>query len=184
MKRYLVPGCTLFVLTVMGTVAIWFTHQRRAEAHCQVPCGIYDDAARVKALREDATTIAKAIAQIRELAAKRDAQSLNQATRWIMTKEDHASKIMTVVSEYFLTQRVKPVAPGAEGYEAYLKKLADHHAVLVAAMNTKQKADPSAAEALNKAINALARHYNVPVKHADAGLSPEVATAGLSVMRD
>lgn len=173
MKRYLVPGCSLLALGAIATGVVWFTYQEKAEAHCQVPCGIYDDAARIKAMREDATTIDKAIAQIRELASKHDAQSLNQATRWIMTKENHASHIITVLSEYFLTQKVKPVAPGADGYDAYLKSLADHHAVLVAAMKTKQTTDPASAEALRKAIDALASHYQTSPKSADAGRTPE-----------
>jgi hypothetical protein len=29
------------------------------DAHCQVPCGIYDDDGRIKRLREDVTTITK-----------------------------------------------------------------------------------------------------------------------------
>lgn len=179
MKRYLVPGCSLFALAAVATGALWFTHQEKAEAHCQVPCGIYDDAARITAMREDATTIGKAVAQIRELASKRDAQSLNQATRWIMTKENHASHIITVLSEYFLTQKVKTVAPGAAGYDAYLKKLADHHAVLAAAMKTKQTTDPANVEALRKAIDTLAHYYKASPKSADAGLTPAARAVAL-----
>lgn len=130
-----------------------------SRAHCQVPCGIYDDAARIERLREDATTISKAIKNINELAGKHSGTALNQAVRWVTTKEDHASHIIDVVSEYFLTQKVKPVAAGAEGYEAYLKTLADHHAVMLAAMKTKQAADPATVEALNKAIDKLATHF-------------------------
>ena len=33
-------------------------------AHCQVPCGIYDDAVRIIQLREHVTTIEKAMKQI------------------------------------------------------------------------------------------------------------------------
>jgi|GEM_PF-230305 len=179
MNRYLVPACSLFAFGAVATGVIWFTYQEKAEAHCQVPCGIYDDAARIKAMREDATTIGKAVTEIRELADKRDAQSLNQATRWIITKENHASHIMTVLSEYFLTQKVKMVAPGAAGYDAYLKKLADHHAVLVAAMKTKQTTDPANVEALRKAINTLAHHYKAPPKSADAGRTPAAKTVTL-----
>ncbi len=161
MKRFVIPGCSLFVLASLATLAVWTSWQQGAEAHCQVPCGIYDDSARIKAMREDATTIAKAVTQIRVLAGKHDAAALNQATRWIMTKEDHASNIITVVSEYFLTQKVKPVAAGQDGYDAYLKSLADHHAVMKAAMKTKQTVDPAAVAHLNKAIDVLAPHYKI-----------------------
>ena len=139
----------LGLLAIATVVAL--APQSTLLAHCQMPCGIYDDAARIKHLQEDATTIGKAVDQIRRLAEKHDAESLNQSVRWINTKEEHASSIIEIVSDYFLTQKVKPVAPGAEGYDAYLKSLADHHAVMVAAMKTKQTVDPANVEALNKA---------------------------------
>lgn len=131
-----------------------------AGGHCQVPCGIYDDEARIAQMAEDATTIGKAIDQINDLAGKDDAQSANQLTRWIMTKEAHASNVITIVSEYFLTQKVKPVEPGSDGYQAYLEKLADHHRVMRAAMKAKQSADPATALALGTSIDTLAAHYN------------------------
>ncbi len=159
MSRYYVTGVSLFALAVLCTAALWGARPGAADAHCQVPCGIYDDHARIARLKEDAATIAKAIDQINALAGQHEAKSLNQSTRWIVTKEDHASHIIEVVSQYFLTQKVKPVAAGAEGYEAYLKKLADHHAVMVAAMKTKQDANPATVTALNHAIDALAGHY-------------------------
>lgn len=130
-----------------------------AFAHCQVPCGIYDDPARIAAMREDAQTIAKAIAQINEMSAQHDALAINQAVRWIGTKEQHASNIITTVSEYFLTQKLKPVAAGEEGHDEYLKKLAAHHAVLRAAMTAKQTADPASAEALSAAIAGIAGYW-------------------------
>jgi nickel superoxide dismutase len=132
-----------------------------AWSHCQVPCGIYDDAARIQSMREDATTIEKAMNSIVELAAKSDALSANQLTRWIMTKEDHASKVITVVSEYFLTQKLKPVAAGEDGYDVYLGKLADHHAVMRAAMICKQTVDPANVATLRAAIEKLAEDYDV-----------------------
>ncbi len=161
MKRYLLPGCSLFLFASLATFAVWTSWQQEAEAHCQVPCGIYDDTARIKSLREDAATIAKAITQIKALSGKNEPLALNQATRWIITKEAHASNMIKVVSEYFLTQKVKPVAAGQDGYEAYLKKLADHHAVMRAAMKTKQTVDPADVAQLGRAIDALAAHYRV-----------------------
>ncbi|RME40670.1 MAG: superoxide dismutase [Planctomycetota bacterium] len=158
-RRNVWTGITLLGLTACATAVIWTVRVREASAHCQMPCGIYDDPARIAQLREDAATIEKAVAQIRELAGKHDPQSLNQITRWINTKEQHASHIIEVVSEYFLTQKVKPKTPGSSEYESYLKKLADHHAVMVAAMKTKQTVDPEKVHALQHAIDALAKHY-------------------------
>ena len=159
MKKYGCTGVFFVALAALGCVLTWSVGQEWAVAHCQVPCGIYDDAARIARLHEDMTTIAKAIKRIKELAGKQDAQSLNQVTRWVLTKEDHAAHIIKVVSEYFLAQRVKPVPAGASGYESYLKKLVEHHAVIVAAMKAKQNADQSYAEALHDAIDAIAVYY-------------------------
>ena len=130
MRRCLVSGVSLLSLLLAATGVLWTAHVRPADAHCQVPCGIYDDPARITRLREDAATITKAITQIHELVGKHDPQALNQAARWVSTKEAHASHIIEVVSEYFLAQKVKPVATAASGRDAYLEKLADHHAVM------------------------------------------------------
>jgi nickel superoxide dismutase len=151
MKRSLIVAALLAGALAFGA--------RSASAHCQVPCGIYDDPARIAQMNEDQTTIAKAITNITELAAKHDPQSMNQLSRWIATKEDHASRIITIVSEYFLTQKLKPVPAGEDGYDAYLEALADHHAVMRAAMKTKQTVDPAAADALHDAIDAMAAHW-------------------------
>lgn len=160
MRRYVIMvGGSLGGLTLLATITLWTVRPKVADAHCQVPCGIYDDKARIARLHEDTMTITKAMKSINELAGKHDAQSLNQATRWINTKEAHASHTIEVVSEYFLTQKVKPVSPGADGYDAYLKKLADHHAAMVAAMKAKQNVDPISADRLHHAIDALAKHY-------------------------
>jgi nickel superoxide dismutase len=151
---------TVFALIVLNT-AIPMAHL--VHAHCQVPCGIYDDAARVTRLYEDAQTIEKSMTMIAQLVPAGDAQSANQLTRWIMAKEEHASLIMTTIAEYFLAQRVKPVAPAAEGYQEYLQKLVDHHRVMVAAMQAKQNADPKYVQALREAIDGIARYY--PAEH-------------------
>ena len=128
------------------------------EAHCQVPCGIYDDAARVSAMLEDATTVAKATKLINELAGKTDAQSQNQMVRWVSNKEKHAQNIISTISDYFLTQRVKSTQ------KDYTERLIKHHAVIVAAMKAKQHANALSAENLHKSIHALSVYY-VEVKH-------------------
>jgi len=132
---------------------------RPAHSHCQVPCGIYDDNGRIKQLREDTLTITKAITQINVLAQKTDAQSLNQSVRWITTKDQHASHVITTVGEYFLTQKVKVVDEGEAGYDDYVKALVIHHRVLKAAMKTKQTVDPKAAQELAHEIDHLGDVY-------------------------
>jgi hypothetical protein len=73
----------------------------------------------------------------------------NQATRWVATKvreerrnthfisllnpsnmkDTHANHIISVISEYFLAQRVKEVASGSAEYDDYLTRLNEHHLV-------------------------------------------------------
>ena len=151
----------LLTAVVAGAVASMFLTAIRplAVAHCQVPCGIYDDHARIAAMLEDTTTIAKALDQINELAGKHDAQSFNQATRWVMTKEQHAERIQTTIAQYYLAQRVKAAEPGSDAYDAYVKSLAEHHAVIVAAMKAKQTVDPNAANVLREAIEVISAYY-------------------------
>lgn len=122
-------------------------------AHCQVPCGIYGDQRRFEEMLEDTQTIAKAIAQIGELAGTHDAQGHNQLARWVANKESHATNIQTTVGEYFLAQRVKADKP------RYVEQLKASHAVIVAAMKAKQSADPAAAESLKSAILELYKAY-------------------------
>ena len=109
-------------------------------AHCQVPCGIYNDAARIIQIQEDFSTIQKAMTKIKELSQQQDATSMNQLTRWIITKEDHASKIQKVVSEYFLTQRIKVKTEDSE-FDTYVKQATTLHQILVSAMKCKQTID-------------------------------------------
>ena len=124
-----------------------------ASAHCQVPCGIYDDNARVHAMLEDAATVSKAVAEIDSLAGKSDTQSLNQKVRWVTNKESHAQKVISTISDYFLTQRVK------SSQEDYVERLKKHHAVIVAAMKAKQNVSKETAEALTAAITELEAYY-------------------------
>lgn len=128
-------------------------------SHCQIPCGIYDDPARIAELREHSRTVEKAITNINQLSDATDPQGNNQLIRWVNNKETHASYIITTVSEYFFAQRVKPVEEGADGYDAYLEKLAKHHAVMIAAMQCKQHADQEYVTKLNAAIDGIAPYY-------------------------
>ena len=128
-------------------------------AHCQVPCGIYGDHARVHAMLEDVTTIHKAIDMLSSLAGKTDAQSANQRVRWVTAKETHAERIIRVIADYFLTQRVKPKSPKDRDYSTYIAMLTDHHKVMIAAMKAKQKADKPAADALRASVKRLEKWW-------------------------
>lgn len=139
--------CTLVL--AMGLLSLTTAH-----SHCQIPCGIYDDNARVMAMLEDVTTIEKSMKMMAELAGKTDLQSQNQMVRWVMNKEEHSQKIISSISDYFLTQRVKA------SQEDYTERLVKHHAVIVAAMKTKQQSDMKYATMLKSAVEALTAYYH------------------------
>ena len=124
----------------LNLIAPFLLLQGSLLAHCQVPCGIYNDAARIIQIQEDFSTIQKAMTKIKELSQQQDATSKNQLTRWIMTKGDHASKIQKVVSDYFLTQRIKAKTEGSE-FDTYVKQTTTLHQILVSAMKCKQTVD-------------------------------------------
>ena len=135
-----------------------------ANAHCQVPCGIYGDERRFEEMLEDAQTIAKAIDQIGELSGTHDATGHNQLARWVSTKESHATNIQDIAAQYFLAQRIKADAGN------YVEQLKAAHGVIVAAMKCKQAADPATAKALEAAILDLYRAYE--------GKEPQFSEAG------
>ncbi len=122
-------------------------------AHCQIPCGIYDDHLRLQTMLEDAKTIEKSMNMIEELTGKVDAQSQNQMIRWVMNKERHAQNIISTISDYYLTQRVKP------SQEDYLKRLENHHKVIIGAMKAKQKVDVTLVNNLRESIEELKEYY-------------------------
>ena len=129
-----------------------------AHAHCQIPCGIYNDNARVQSMIEDSVTVEKSMKLIADLAGKSDAQSQNQMVRWVMNKEKHAQNIISTISNYFLTQRVKP------DQKDYAKRLIKHHAVIISAMKAKQNTDVKYSKTLKESIEALESYYPKP-KH-------------------
>jgi nickel superoxide dismutase len=140
----------ILAITIFSSLALV---QRQATAHCQIPCGIYDDHARVQSMLEDAATVEKSIKLINELAGNSEPQAQNQLVRWIMNKEQHAQNIIATISDYFLTQRVKP---DQDDYEA---RLVNHHRVIIAAMEAKQNSEASYAAALKEAIEVLLDYY-------------------------
>jgi nickel superoxide dismutase len=151
-KAYPVMIKTTFLASLlMAPLAL--SHHHEAQAHCQVPCGIFDDHARVHQMLEDASTAAKACRQLAALSQKKDAQSLNQSVRWINEKEAHAQKIITTISDYFLAQRVKV------SQEDYTARLIKHHTVMTAAMKVKQNSDEKFVTALTDAIKGLSKFY-------------------------
>jgi len=130
-----------------------------SSAHCQIPCGIYDDQARIDMLNEHITTIEKAMNRISELSAAQK-ENINQIVRWVTNKEDHGGQFQDIVTFYFLAQRIKPVdSSDEEAYRTYLKKLELLHHMHVYAMKCKQTTDLANVEKLRSLVKEFADLY-------------------------
>jgi nickel superoxide dismutase len=121
-------------------------------SHCEIPCGIYDDAMRIKMIRENIATIEKSMIAIQSLEKEKGHDS-NQLVRWIMNKEDHANQLQEIVTQYFMTQRIKPDA------KDYSKELETLHQMLIYSMKCKQTIDLSHVEKLKSLVTDFEKLY-------------------------
>lgn len=129
-------------------------------AHCEIPCGIYDDEMRCDMIGEHITTIEMSMNMIAELSAEQD-KNYNQLIRWISNKEHHASEIQDIVHQYFMTQRIKPVDKENNGaYNKYIKQLTLLHEMLVYAMKAKQTIDITHVEKLKSLLDEFRLIYS------------------------
>ena len=148
-SRLVVIAAALFILLTAPN----------AFAHCQIPCGIYDDAERFAILEEHVTTIEKAMKTLEELSAAQS-PNYNQIVRWVGNKEHHADEISEIVTYYFMAQRVKPVEKKSdEAYSKYLGELTSLHQMIVYSMKAKQTTDPKNVERLRALIKQFKTSY-------------------------
>lgn len=124
----------------------------QATAHCEIPCGIYDDTMRINMIRENITTIEKSMNQILVL-EKTPSENANQLIRWVMNKEQHADALQEIISQYFMTQRIKP------DDKDYASKLQTLHAILLAAMKSKQTTDLGQVKKLRELVDQFEKAY-------------------------
>jgi nickel superoxide dismutase len=104
-------------------------------AHCQIPCGIYNDGLRVIQIEENFKTIEKAMNKIIILSSENDPYSSQQIIRWTISKEEHATDTQRIISDYFLAQRIKIKD------QDYVNQLMFLHKIYVNAMKCKQNID-------------------------------------------
>ncbi len=138
---------------------VLFATASLATAHCQIPCGIYDDEARFGMLREHITTIEKSINEIERL-SKEPEKNYNQIVRWVTNKDDHAQQFTEIVTYYFMAQRIKPADPkDTDAYNKYMRSIAVLHQMVVYAMKTKQSMDLANVETLRSLVDDFEKLY-------------------------
>ena len=131
----------------------------KSYAHCEIPCGIYEDTLRLELIKEHIVTIEKSMKMITELSGE-ETPNYNQIVRWVNNKEEHVNKLQEIVTQYFLNQRIKPVnSEDTEHYKKYIKQLTLLHNLLVISMKTKQTTDLAYINKLNYTINLFEESY-------------------------
>ena len=136
---------TMVVSVTIGFIIVLFMTVNVA-AHCEIPCGIYNDELRANLIYEHTTTIEKSMLKILEL-SKQNPTNYNQLVRWVSNKEDHASEIQHIVSQYFMTQRIKSDSKN------YTQKVTLLHQMLQFAMKCKQTTDVNHVKKLRSLLN-------------------------------
>jgi nickel superoxide dismutase len=147
----------LFVSTII--VAVMAVPCSQVFAHCQIPCGIYDDPLRFQLMEEDVATIEKSMNEITRLSGEQQ-PDWNQLVRWIDNKDDHAQKLTDIVTYYFMTQRIKPASEDDKAaYSKYVTELTLLHQMMVYAMKAKQTTDLENCAALRGLIEQFRASY-------------------------
>ena len=152
LQRYLSVLTAAMIVAAVSPVAM---------AHCQIPCGIYDDDARFTLMREHVTTLEKSIREINELQGAKK-PNWNQLVRWVENKEDHADALAEIVTYYFMAQRIKPPKDGKDSAakEKYQREIGMLHRMLIATMKTKQNSDLTHTQTLRNLIRRFEESYH------------------------
>ncbi len=148
---------TKFKLTLLSVFGFLIISQA-TYAHCEIPCGIYEDSLRISLIEEHITTIEKSMKMIIELSSEAE-PNYNQLVRWVVNKDEHCDKIQEIVSQYFLHQRIKITEPADPNYEKYVKQLMLLHKLLVYSMKAKQTTDLSYIQKLTETLKDFEKFY-------------------------
>ncbi len=138
----------------------------------KIPSGILEDLALVSALRQHCIEIRKAVRSSKKLQQQErstmtvelssdhhnhDLLSLNQMVRFIKSKEENCSKIISLVSDDCLAQRVK--RQHFDSKVEYLEVLKMHHRAMQAATQVKETMNEYDCIDLEHAVEDLANMY-------------------------
>jgi nickel superoxide dismutase len=147
------------LMILMFGCMVMFGLSSQLFSHCQVPCGIFDDALRFKLMAEHIVTMEKAMEQITVLNEEKK-PNINQLVRWVTNKEKHAEEMSEILSYYFLAQRIKPV--GSENkadFNKYQQQLVLIHQLIVYTMKAKQSIDLELIKKLKTLLTEFEKSY-------------------------
>lgn len=149
-KNFIISTVSTFIVCLVGQLC---------HGHCEIPCGIYNDPLRFEMMAEDIQTIEKSMTEIIKLEKEKE-KNFNQLVRWVENKGQHAVRLQETVWQYFMCQRIKPVASNdKEARARYISQLTSAHQLLVLAMKAKQSVDLSVVEMLKKELSTFREAY-------------------------
>lgn len=103
-------------------------------AHCQMPCGIYHDDMVYDQVDQYAETMYKGIAVMND-GKFQTSKERNEFVRWAMQKEAASDETASLLTKYFLQQKIKPGEPDTA------KRLESLHKLLFLLVAIKQNVD-------------------------------------------
>ncbi len=108
--------------------------QTPLSSHCQMPCGIYHDNMVFDTIDQYVETMFKGSSVLKEnkFATLRDK---NEFIRWVIEKEKASDDVSTLITTYFLQQKIKPDETDT------VKRITAAHKLLVLAVLIKQNPD-------------------------------------------
>lgn len=105
-------------------------------AHCQMPCGIYHDDMVYDQIDQYSETMYKGIAVMND-SKFANPKERNEFARWTLQKENASDETASLLTKYFLQQKIKPGEPDTP------KRLESLHKLLFLLVAIKQNVDLS-----------------------------------------
>lgn len=93
-------------ILVQGIIAL-LCHTGSLMAHCQMPCGIYHDELVFNQIDQYIETMYKGITELNNSKFSTPFER-NNFMRWVKLKDSASDEIASLITEYFLQQKIKP----------------------------------------------------------------------------
>ena len=122
------------MLTTIGSMIALAFLKMDLNAHCQLPCGIYHDEMVFDQIDQYAETMYKGISVLNQIKVN-NIHDQNEVIRWVLEKEKESNDIASLITVYFLQQKIKPSEPDTP------KRLASAHKLLFLLVAIKQNTD-------------------------------------------
>ena len=112
-------------------------------AHCQMPCGIYQDAMIYDLIDQYAETMVKAVTVMNQSKFE-TVRERNEFMRWVMEKEKESNDTSQLITTFFMQQKIKPGEPDTQ------KRIEAAHKLLCLIVAIKQNADVKIVESFTE----------------------------------